>query len=300
MRRNANPIFRNMNNDMNQAMTSSVPVDVTVSTASWSGIALKTLLLVLIMIAAGLSTWFLPFPVVVGFLIFGGIASFFFVFFAMRSVKTAPVLSVLYAITQGIMYGALTFIVETYFPGVGVMALVATFGIVGVMAFLHSIKAVRATPGLIRFVFAALLMVMISSLVLFIISRVAQDLYLSYVDNYPLMVIVSAFLVVLGAIMLILDFNNAETIVQSGAPKIYEWQVSLGFLVTLVWIYLQVIRFLLVLARNRDSGIYVSKKTATTCDRFFFIVALYFVKKPLRIAYTVKIHINEVIMLIGD
>ena len=252
MRRNANPVFRNMNNDMNQAMTSSVPVDVTVSTASWSGIALKTLLLVLIMIAAGLSTWFLPFPVVVGFLIFGGIASFFFVFFAMRSVKTAPVLSVLYAITQGIMYGALTFIVETYFPGVGVMALVATFGIVGVMAFLHSIKAVRATPGLIRFVFAALLMVMISSLVLFIISRVAQDLYLSYVDNYPLMVIVSAFLVVLGAIMLILDFNNAETIVQSGAPKIYEWQVSLGFLVTLVWIYLQVIRFLLVLARNRE------------------------------------------------
>jgi len=240
-----------MNRDMNEATTNYGVADVTTSTASWMGIGLKTLLLVLIMIGVGLSTWFLPFEVVIAFFIFGGIASFIFVFFAMRNVKLAPVFSILYAITQGVMYGAITFIIESAIPGVGVMALIATFGIVGVMAFLHAIKAVRATPGLVRFVFAALIMVMISGIVLFIISRVAPDLYASYVDNYPLMIIVSAFLIVLGAIMLILDFNNAEQIVQSGAPKIYEWQVSLGFLVTLVWIYLQVIRFILILARNR-------------------------------------------------
>lgn len=252
MRKNANPIFRNINSDMSHSGTSTATIDYTASTATWGGILFKTLLLVLIMIGAGISTWFLPYEVVIGFLIFGGIASFFFVFFAMRNVKNAPFLSVLYAITQGIMYGSLTFIIETAVPGVGVMALVATFGIVAVMAFLYSIKAVRATSNLVRFLLSAMMMVIVGSLVLFIISLVAPDLYASYLNNYPLMIIVSAFLIILGAIMLIMDFNNAEVIVKSGAPKIYEWQVGLGFLVTLVWIYLQVLRLIVLLVGNRD------------------------------------------------
>lgn len=251
MRQNANPIFRNMNQTMTQEATYQDTMVVRVDVASWKGIILKTLLLVLITILAGASTWFLPLPVVIGFCIFGGISSFLLVFFAMRSTKAAPVLSILYAITQGIMYGALTFIIEYALPGVGIMALVGTFGIVAVMAFLHGIKAVRATPFLVRFVFGALLTVIIGSLVLTIIYFAAPDLYASYVNNYPLMIIVSAFLIILGAIMLILDFDNAARLVEAQAPKEYEWQVGLGILVTVVWIYLQLLRFLVLIARNR-------------------------------------------------
>lgn len=248
MRQSNNPVFRNMQKNVD----SGVYTEVTTNTASWGGIIGKTAFLVLLTIAAGIGAFFIPVSVLIPLIIVGAISSFFLVFFAMRYPKAAATLSVIYAIFQGLTYGTITALVDFYLPGIGLMALIGTFIIVGVMAFLHAIGAVRATPFLVRFVFGALISILIGSLVMFLIYLLAPTVHASIVGNYPLMVIVFGALVILGAIMLIIDFDNAKRLVESGAPKMYEWQVGLGILVTVVWIYLQLLRFLIVIFGNRN------------------------------------------------
>lgn len=247
MNKYGNPVFRNMNKQNENVVQS----DVTIEASSWRGIITKTLMLVGIAIVAGGSAWFLPLPLLIVLLAVGGIASFILVFIAMRNPAKARVSAILYAAFQGVMYGTLTALIELGIPGVGLIALSVTFLILAVMAGLHSIGAVRATPGLIRFVMGALITVLVVSLVMFIGSFIAPTYFASIRENYPVMIIVSAFLIILGALMLVIDFGNAKGLIESGAPKMYEWQVSLGFMVTLVWIYLQVLRFASLLASRR-------------------------------------------------
>ncbi|MDY0214808.1 MAG: Bax inhibitor-1/YccA family protein [Bacilli bacterium] len=247
MRQSSNPVFRNMQKNVDSGIYS----EVTTKTASWGGIISKTIFLVLLTIAAGVGSFFIPEPVLLPLILVGAFGSAILVFFAMIFPKGAMVLSMLYAIFQGLLYGTLTGMVNFYLPGVGMMALVGTFAIVGVMAFLHAIGAVRATPFLVRFVMGALISILIGSIVLLIIRFAAPDFHLSILNNYPLMIIVFSALVILGAIMLIIDFDNAKNLVASGAPKMYEWQVGLGILVTVIWIYLQILRLLVVIMGNR-------------------------------------------------
>lgn len=246
MRQSSNPVFRNM-----QKNHTGTYVESNTQSATWGGIIVKTLLLVLITIGAGASTWLLPMEVIIALIIVGAISSFFLVFFAMRFPKASMVLSIFYAVFQGILYGTLTYLVESLLPGVGLMALVGTFGIVAVMSILHAIGAVRATPFLVRFVMGALITILIGSLIIFILNIVNPTFVAGFANNYALMVIVYGFLVLLGAFMLIIDFDNAKQIVEMGAPKYYEWQTGLGILVTIVWIYLQLLRLLIIIMGNR-------------------------------------------------
>lgn len=247
MRQSNNPVFRNMQKQTQSGMYAEVHTN----TASWGGIIGKTFFLVLLTILAGVGAFFIPISVLIPLIIVGAISSFLLVFFAMRYPKAAMVLSMFYAVFQGLLYGTITALVDFYLPGIGLMALVGTFSIVAVMAFLHAIGAVRATPFLVRFVVGALITIMIGSLVVFFISMFNLAFYESFVGNYPLMIIIFGALVILGAIMLIIDFDNAKNLVESGAPKMYEWQVGLGILVTVVWIYLQLLRLLIVIFANR-------------------------------------------------
>ena len=248
MRQSNNPVFRNMQKQ------GTTYVEVGAETASWSGITTKTLFLVLLTIVAGISSWFIPIQALIPLVFVGAFGSFILVFFAMMKPKAAKVLSIIYAILQGITYGTLTLIVDQLLlpgMGIGLIALVATFSIVGVMAFLHGIGAVRATPFLRRFVLGALISILLGSLVMLILNFAAPAVVAGLAGNYPLMVILYSGLVLLGAFMLIIDFDNAKQLVENGAPKMYEWQVGLGILVTVVWIYLQILRLLIIIFGNR-------------------------------------------------
>lgn len=246
---NSNPVFRRIDHRVEQGAF----VEASENTASWKGIITKTFILIATAIVAGIVVWFLPFPLVVVLLGVGVVMSFISVFIAMRNPAKAMTFGIIYALFQGITYGTLTWLIEMEFPGVGAIALGATFGILLVMAGLHSIGAVRATPRLIRFVMGVLLAVLLSSLVMLIGTLINPTYFDAILENFALMIIVSAFLIIVGALMLIIDFDNAKNIVNSGAPKEYEWQVGLGIMITLVWIYLRVLRFIMLLvARSKD------------------------------------------------
>ncbi|CCV63980.1 conserved hypothetical protein [Alteracholeplasma palmae J233] len=252
--RSTNPVFKSIRKEQEENISD---IRVTSNTSTYKGIALKTIILALITIITGASSLILldkaP-NLVIGVLLTGGIISFIAVMVGTRSTKMAMPMSILYAFIQGVVYGTITLLIQTIpgFEGVGIIALTATLTIFLVMMVLYYTGVVKASPLLVKIVIGTLIASILATFVIFIIGLFAPAFIASIQANVPLMLLVGVVFIILGALMLAMDFANADAVVKSYAPKEYEWQVTLGFMVTLVWLYVQILRVLIILLNRRD------------------------------------------------
>lgn len=255
MFKSSNPVFNSIEKTSTQTGQTYVEVDTNEKTASWRGITIKTMILLLTAIAFGFSSiLFIDIPaVLIAAFLISFIGSFIIVFIAMRSPKHAMWLSIVYAIAQGLTYGALTWLLEfvlaDVMPGIGIMAVTGTFVVVLTMAGLYRIGAVRATPFLVKFVLGSLVAILIASLISFILSILGISFLQGF--NPAVGIAISGFFILLGALMLILDFERAKLLVEYNSPVNTEWQAALGILITTVWIYVNILKFLLYIAARR-------------------------------------------------
>lgn len=245
--RSSNPVFTSLEK---QAFTDNVEV------ATKSGITLKTITLVVISLITGFASIFLaqvmPEGLLFGILISSGIFAFISVLLAMFVPKLAASMSILYAVLQGFTYGLLTWVLEMYFPGVASIALLGTALVFGVMFTLYNTGLLRGSNLLRSVVFGALLTVLVGSLIVGIVGLVNPE-YINGFFSYEVTIAISLILIVMGALMLTLDFDRAESVVKMGLPKHYEWTVALGFMVTLIWIYYNILRLAVtVMGRNNN------------------------------------------------
>lgn len=234
-----NPIFKGM-------------VDSEIQTgqrATLSGIIGKTSLLLLITaFIAGLVMIgaFNPYP----FLFIGSIVGMIAVVMGRLKPQYAMASSIVYAACEGMFVGALSLIAEIYVPGVVMISVVATISIFAVMLGLYKMKIVQATPMLTKVLMGAGLAIVLCmgcSLVLQLFG------VFSGIDLFsPLYLLLSAVLVIYGSFMLVLNFDEANYYVNSGLDKAYEWVASLGLIVTILYIYVQILRLLVSLLGNRD------------------------------------------------
>lgn len=245
--RSSNPVFANLEKQVSLS---------DVETASKSGVTIKTITLVLISLVTGFSSIFLatsmPEGLLIGILIGSGIFAFLAVILAMTVPKLAAPMSILYALMQGFTYGLLTWVLEMYYPGVASIALLGTALIFGVMFTLYNTGLLRGSQLLRSVVFGALLAVLIGSLIIGIVGLFSPE-YINSFFSYEVTIGLSLFLIVIGALMLTLDFERAENVVKMGLPKHFEWTVALGFMVTLIWIYYNILRLAVtVMGRNNN------------------------------------------------
>lgn len=241
MQRIKNPVLKNVD----QAV-----VDRT-NTATYLGVSIKTGILLLFTVLSGIAAWFLLYTnpeAAMTILAVSGITALISVILASFIPRLAMPFSVLYTLAQGFSLGLITVIADLAVPGIGMNAVIITVVIFGVMLALYSSRTIRATNKFRKVMFTILLSILVFSILTMIITPL-RDLF---IDNFALAAGMSIFLILYGAFMLILNFDQAEQIVAHGAPKNYEWTVSLGLMITIFWIYLEVIRFLLIIASNRD------------------------------------------------
>ncbi|MDY0277153.1 MAG: Bax inhibitor-1/YccA family protein [Acholeplasma sp.] len=246
MQKMSNPVFRSVENSQSGA---------TEYGATYTGISIKTGILLLVSVLSALFAANLiktnQLETVITILAVTGIAAFISVLLATFIPRLAMPFSMLYSAAIGFELGVLTVLVELLFPGQGIgqTAIVATMVIFGVMLALYSFRIVRVTNGFVKFMLAVMFAILIFSLLSFIIPSIGN----LFANNFALGVGLVGFLILYGAFMLMLDFNRAEAMVTAGVDKRYEWSVALGLMVTIVWIYVQVIRLLiLIAARNND------------------------------------------------
>jgi len=138
---------------------------------------------------------------------------------------------------------------EQRYPGIAIQAVGLTFGTLLAMLLAYKSGVIRATEKFKIGVFAAtggIMLLYLVDIVLHFFNRPIPFIH----EGTPVGVAFSLFVVVIAALNLVLDFDLIETGVNNGAPKYMEWYGAFGLMVTLIWLYLEILR-LLAKARRR-------------------------------------------------
>lgn len=218
-----------------------------------SGVAAKTALLLLILFAAATFSWNRALgdepsaaaPWLIGGLL-GGLALALVIIF---SKTLAPYLSPVYAACEGLFLGVLSAMMEQQFPGVVVSAVGLTFGTLASLLALYSSGVIRASENFKLGVIAATGGIGLYYLFAIILGLLGMQAPLIH-NTGPIGIGFSAFVVIIAALNLVLDFDFIERGVEAQAPKYLEWYAAFGLMVTLVWLYLEILRLLSKLRRR--------------------------------------------------
>ena len=177
----------------------------------------------------------------------GGLALVLIATFGRKQDNPAIVLS--YAALEGLFLGAVSFVMANmYVSGASAGALIgqAILGTVGVffgMLVVYKTGAIRVTPKFTRFLVASMvgvLVLMLGNLVIGLFSHGAGPLR----DGGTLAIIFSLVCIGIAAFSFLIDFDSADQMIRAGAPEKAAWGIALGLTVTLVWLYLEILRLL--------------------------------------------------------
>jgi uncharacterized YccA/Bax inhibitor family protein len=254
--RTSNPIFGKRTYENAWANSTST------ETMTLNGAINKTALAVLFVFAAAFYTWQQYFKVfdpanpalasgaVMKYLLIGGIGGFIVALVATFTPKWSGFTTPIYAILEGMFLGALSAMFEAQFPGLVIRAVALTFAVFLSMLFIYRQRIIRVTSGFRRGMMAALMGLMMVYLVSWIAGMFGANVsYLHGGGSFGL--IFSVIVTGISAFSLMLDFDFIEQNAANRAPKYMEWYSVFGLMVSLIWLYINLLRLLSIFA-NRD------------------------------------------------
>ena len=181
-------------------------------------------------------------------LFLGAIVGFVAVLVGSFVPKLARIMGPIYALGYGLVVGAISAFYENQFEGIVLQAIGATLGVFAVMYFLYATRIIKVTRRYVLIVIGAMFGLLAFYLVAFVASLFGADLYFMNQPT-PLGIAISIGIAALAAASLAIDFAVIEEMSHGGAPRYMEWYGAMSLTVTLVWLYLQVLR-VLALLRN--------------------------------------------------
>jgi uncharacterized YccA/Bax inhibitor family protein len=213
-----------------------------------NGTVHKTALLLIGLIATAAITWRRTmitedpsslFP----YLIVGTIGGLAVGFTTIFKKEWSPVTAPLYCVLQGLFLGIFSAIFEQRFPGIVFQAVSLTFGTLASLLLAYQTGLIKATENFKLGVTAATGGIMMIYLINFAMSFFGSGIpYIHESGTFG--ILFSLFVVVIAALNLVLDFDFIENGVEQKAPKYMEWYAAFGLLVTLIWLYLEILRLL--------------------------------------------------------
>ena len=155
-----------------------------------------------------------------------------------------PALVVAYAVVEGALVGLVSKTYQEFlgYDGIVLQAVIATFGVFFLMAVLYRARVIRATPKFVRGMYAVIGGVFAVMLINLVLALFGFNTGLR--DNGPLGYIFSLVCITVAALSFILSFNEIEEGVRMGLPQRYSWTAAFGILVSLIWLYLEILRLL--------------------------------------------------------
>lgn len=219
---------------------------------TYDDVIIKTLICLATLVGgAGVSWWItMANPSISGGLLTGGIlVGFVLAMVNIFSKTIRPALILAYTAAEGIALGALSAVTESVIPGVVLQAVIATVVVFAVTLALFTSGKVRNSPKLMKFALIALIGILLSRILLAVLGSfgvfgLGSGAGGITVMGIPLGVVISLVAVVIGAICLISDFDAAKVGVESGAPAKYAWSCAFGMMVTVVWLYIEILNIL--------------------------------------------------------
>jgi uncharacterized YccA/Bax inhibitor family protein len=203
----------------------------------------KTGISFLVTVVAAALVWALPGTTGWGLAIPAALVGFVVAMVISFRMVASPLATLSYAALEGIFLGAVSEAFNVRWPGVVTQAVIGTFGVFAGMLIVYKTGAIRVTPKLTRWVLGALigvLVLMVANLVAYI--WLPDGLHLR--DGGAFAIIFSLVVIGIAAFSLLLDFDQADEAIRRGAPAKFAWYISFGLLVTVVWLYLEILRLL--------------------------------------------------------
>ena len=237
----SNPVF---NENRIENITATTGETMTVS-----GTISKTTFLAVLAAATATMSWSAAPTLGMPILIIGIIVGLVAVFGAMWKPHLSPLLAPVYAVAEGGALGVISAQYNIQSHGIVLQAVFITFGILFAMLALFQSRIIRVTDKFRSIVISCT----VGIALLYVVSMVLMMFHINMPFLYGgslLSIGISLFIIAIAAMNFLLDFDNIEKGTAAGAPKYYEWMAGLGVLVTLVWLYLEVLRLLSNLNRR--------------------------------------------------
>ena len=202
----------------------------------------KTAILLSLCFGGAFIGWNIPALAMPG-LIIGTILAFVTIF---RNPAKAGTTAPFYAGFEGIALGGITVFAEAQYPGIGIQAIGLTFGILASLLFCYKSGIIKPTENFRLMIFSATMGIALLYLVSFIMSFFGSGIGFIH-SNGMFGIGFSLFVVGIAALNLVLDFDFIEEGAEQGLPKYMEWYGAFSLMVTLVWLYIEILRLLMKL-----------------------------------------------------
>ena len=222
------------------------------TTMTVNGAVEKTIILLVLLCAALGGMWWafwglkaqpnmqMVMPLTIG----GGIAGFVLVLIGSFAPRTTPITAPLYAVAKGVFLGGITMFFEVRYPGLAVLAAVCTLGVLGTLLGLYRAGIIKASEGFTRGVIIATVGAGIALLAVWLLSMFSdagRSAMGALYGSGPIGIGFSVVMIALAAANLVVDFGVIERGAQQGRPKFYEWAAAMGLVVTIVWLYIEIL-----------------------------------------------------------
>jgi uncharacterized YccA/Bax inhibitor family protein len=162
----------------------------------------------------------------------------------------SPVTSPVYAVLEGLFIGGISLVMEQRFPGLVLQAVLLTFGVMFALLAAYQTRIIRPSETFKSVIVGATFGIVI----VYLVSMVMQLFFHTEIPlingSGPMGIAFSLVVVGIAALNLVLDFDFIENGVASGAPKWMEWYAAFALTVTLVWLYIEILRLLSKMRRN--------------------------------------------------
>ena len=231
--RSGNPVLSKKTFDNTISVSEKMTIEGTVN---------KTGVSLLILVGTGYLTFDTLNPIL---LIGCGIGGFIFALVTIFKKEWAPITVPIYAALQGAMLGGISYMYNYLYDGIVTNAILLTTGILVSLLIAYRSGYIKATENFKLGIFAATGGIAIVYLVNFIMGFFGSGIGVMNINNAsPLSIGFSIVVVIIAALNLVLDFDFIEEGAEKGAPKYMEWYGAFGLLVTLIWLYLEILRLL--------------------------------------------------------
>lgn len=223
-----------------------------VNKASIKGVSIKTFILLgIAVVVAVLTAVFLPtilesnpYGLYVA-LLMSSIVGFISVMIGRSSERASKYCGIIYSVCEGLFIGTLSRIIEDILPGASYIAVFSTLIIYFIVLALFSMGIIKNSTGFKKFAIA----ICFSALALVLFTTIF-NIFMP-IQNIGVLIAIEAFLLFYGVITLILNFMEANQIVEAGCSKNSEWCVALGMTVSLIYIYIEILRLIVLIAANK-------------------------------------------------
>jgi len=245
--------MRTANPTLNDKVFANAPATVGGQVMTLQGVVNKTFILALLLVISGGFSWQLvqANPQIGGLLSIGSaLVGFILVLASSFKPTWSPIIAPAYGVVEGIFVGVISARYSGLYDGIVLQAALLTLGILFALLFAYQSRLIQATENFKLGIVAATGGIAIVYLASIVLSFFGIQIPLIH-ESGLVGIGFSLVVVVIAALNLVLDFDFIEKGVAHGAPKYMEWQSALGLLVTIVWLYIEMLRLLSKL-RSRD------------------------------------------------